>query len=42
MGINQDGAANYLIALYCSAAVLTEDALGVLRGVDVTNYHEYK
>jgi hypothetical protein len=42
MGINQEGEANYLIALYCSAAVLTEDALGVLRGVDVTNYHEYK
>ena len=42
MGINQEGAANYLISLYCSAAVLTEDALGVLRGVDVTAYHEYK
>jgi hypothetical protein len=42
MGINQKGSAEYLISLYCSAAVLTDDALGVLDGVDVTNYHEYK
>jgi hypothetical protein len=42
MGINQRGAAAYLISLYCSAAVLTDDALGVLEGVEVGNYHEYK
>jgi hypothetical protein len=42
MGINQRGAASYLVSLYCSAAVLTEDALGVLEGVDVGAYHEYK
>jgi hypothetical protein len=42
MGINQRGAAQYLISLYCSTAVLTEDALGVLEGVDVGSYHEYK
>ncbi len=42
MGINQRGAASYLISLYCSAAVLTDDALGVLENVDVTKYHEYK
>jgi hypothetical protein len=42
MGINQRGAAAYLVSLYCSAAVLTEDALGVLEGVEVGNYHEYK
>lgn len=41
MGINQRGAAEYLISLYCSTAVLTEDALGVLEGVFVGNYHEY-
>lgn len=41
MGINQRGAAQYLLALYCSAAVLTEDALGVLEGVEVDRYHEY-
>ena len=42
MGINQKGSASYLVSLYCSAAVLTEDALGVLHDVDVTNYREYK
>jgi hypothetical protein len=42
MGINQRGAASYLVSLYCSAAVLTEDALGVLENVEVGNYHEYK
>ncbi len=42
MGINQRGAAGYLVSLYCSAAILTEDALGVLENVDVGNYHEYK
>jgi hypothetical protein len=42
MGINQRGAAEYLIALYCSTAVLTEDALGVLENVDVGKYHDYK
>src|SRR6202167_273702 len=42
MGINQIGAAAYLVSLYCSAAVLTDDALGVLEGVEVGNYHEYK
>ena len=41
MGINQRGAAQYLMALYCSVAVLTEDALGVLEGVEVDRYHEY-
>ena len=42
MGINQRGASSYLISLYCSAAALTEDAIGVLQGVDVDRYHEYK
>jgi Phage capsid-like protein len=42
MGINQRGAAEYLLSLYCSAAVLTDDALGVLENVNVGNYHEYK
>jgi hypothetical protein len=42
MGINPKGSAAYLVSLYCSAAVLVEDALGVLEGVDVTSYHEYE
>ena len=41
MGINQKGAAQYLLALYCSVAVMTEDALGVLESVEVDRYHEY-
>ena len=42
MGINRKAIASYLISLYCSAAVLTEDALGVLESVEVGHYHEYQ
>jgi hypothetical protein len=42
MGIDRQSIASYLISLYCSAAVLTEDALGVLENVEVGRYHEYK
>jgi hypothetical protein len=42
MGINQRGAAAYLVSLYCSAAILTDDAIGVLENVGVGSYHEYK
>jgi Phage capsid-like protein len=42
MGINQRGAASYLVSLYCSAAVLTDDALAVLENVDVGLYHDHK
>jgi hypothetical protein len=42
MGITQKGAASYLISLFCSSAVLTEDAVGVLQGVTVDHYHDYK
>jgi encapsulin shell SprI-like protein len=42
MGINSRGAASYLVSLYCSVAVLTDDALGVLTNVDVGTYHEYE
>jgi hypothetical protein len=42
MGINSRGAASYMVSLYCSAAALTDDALGVLENVDVGRYHEYK
>jgi hypothetical protein len=41
MGINRKAIASYLISLYCSLAVLTNDALGVLEDVDVDKYHEY-
>jgi hypothetical protein len=42
MGINERGAASYLVSLYCSAAVLSDDALGVLENVEVGKYHEYR
>jgi len=42
MGINHKAIASYLISLYCSIAVLTDDAIGVLEGVSVDQYHEYK
>jgi Phage capsid-like protein/Cyclic nucleotide-binding domain len=42
MGIDDYSTASYLVTLYFSAAVLTEDALGVLEGVEVGNYHDYE
>ncbi len=42
MGTDRSSIASYLISLYCSAAVLTQDALGVLENVEVGHYHEYK
>ena len=40
-GINRRAVASYLLTLYFSAAVLIEDAIAVLEGVDVGVYHEY-
>jgi hypothetical protein len=42
MGISRKAIASYLISLYCSLAVLTEDALAVLENVEVGKYHDYK
>jgi hypothetical protein len=42
MGINHKAIASYLVSLYCSLAVLTEDALGVLDDVETGKYHNYK
>jgi hypothetical protein len=41
-GISDRGIASYLISLYCSAAVLADDAIAVLDDVEVGQYHEYK
>ncbi|HRF46022.1 MAG TPA: family 2A encapsulin nanocompartment shell protein [Anaerolineales bacterium] len=41
MGIGRAAVASYLISLYCSLAVLTEDALAVLENVEIGKYHEY-
>jgi hypothetical protein len=41
MGINRNAISSYLISLYCSLAVLTEDALAVLEDVEIGKYHDY-
>jgi hypothetical protein len=41
-GIDQNGIGSYLISLYCSAAVLTNDAIAALENVEVGNYYDYK
>jgi hypothetical protein len=42
MGINDKAIASYLVSLYCSLAVLTDDAIAVLEEVEIGKYHEYK
>jgi hypothetical protein len=42
MGINHKAIASYLVSLYCSLAVLTDDAIAVLENVNVGNYYDYK
>lgn len=42
MGINPKAISSYLVSLYCSLAVLTEDATAVLENVEIGKYHEYK
>jgi hypothetical protein len=42
MGINHKAISSYLISLYCSLAVLTDDALAVLENVEVDKYYDYK
>ncbi|MFT3803109.1 MAG: family 2A encapsulin nanocompartment shell protein [Burkholderiaceae bacterium] len=41
MGINRNAIASYLISLYCSLVVQTEDALAVLEDVEIGKYHDY-
>lgn len=42
MGINEKAIASYLVSLYCSLAVLVDDAIAVLDDVETGKYHEYK
>jgi CRP-like cAMP-binding protein len=42
MGVDSMGVAAYLLTLYFSCAVLTDDALGVLENVEVGYYHDYE
>jgi hypothetical protein len=41
MGISRKAIASYLVSLYCSLVIMTEDAIGVLDDVDLGKYHEY-
>jgi hypothetical protein len=41
MGTDTLGVSSYLLSLYSSLAVLTDDALGVLENVEVGYYHDY-
>ena len=41
MATDSLGVASYLLTLYSSLAVLTDDAVGVLENVEVAYYHEY-
>ncbi|MEI7609633.1 MAG: hypothetical protein WCJ64_19815, partial [Rhodospirillaceae bacterium] len=40
MGISRKAIASYLISLYCSAVLLTDDSLAVLEDVFVGNYDD--
>ncbi len=42
MGINHKAIASYLVSLYCSLAVLTDDAIAVLDNAETGKFHEYK
>jgi encapsulin shell SprI-like protein len=41
MSISRSAIASYLVSLYCSLAVLTDDAVGLLDDVEVGKYHDY-
>jgi hypothetical protein len=41
MGTDNLGVSSYLLSLYSSCAVLTDDAIGILENVEVNYYHDY-
>ncbi|MDR1939690.1 MAG: hypothetical protein LBQ40_02720 [Clostridiales bacterium] len=41
-GVDDDGVASYLLSLYCSAAILADDAVAVLENAEVGEYYDYK
>lgn len=41
MGISRNAIASYLISLYCSLAIHSDDALAVLEDVEIGKYHDY-
>ncbi|SHI21111.1 hypothetical protein SAMN02745823_03450 [Sporobacter termitidis DSM 10068] len=42
MGIDNKGIGFYLLSIYCSAAILTDDAIAVLENVETGHYYDYK
>ncbi|MDR0886516.1 MAG: hypothetical protein LBN22_09240 [Clostridiales Family XIII bacterium] len=40
-GIDDNGVASYLLSVYCSAAILADDAIAVLEDVEVGEYYDY-
>lgn len=42
MGIDNKGIGFYLLSIYCSAAILTDDAIAVLEDVDTGYYYDYQ
>ncbi|MDR2865715.1 MAG: hypothetical protein LBV68_08915 [Spirochaetaceae bacterium] len=40
-GVDDNGIASYLLSVYCSAAILADDALAVLEDVEVGDYYDY-
>ena len=40
-GIDDKGIASYLLSIYCSVAILSDDAVAVLEDVDIGNYYDY-
>ena len=40
-GVDEKGLASYLLSLYCSAAILADDAIAVLEDVEVGEYYDY-
>ncbi|MDR1924485.1 MAG: hypothetical protein LBQ66_08920 [Planctomycetaceae bacterium] len=41
MGVDKYGIASYFLSVYCSLAILADDAVAVLENVDVGNYYTY-
>jgi hypothetical protein len=40
--VDNKGLASYLLSLYCSAAILADDAIAVLEDVEVGDYYDYR
>ncbi|MDR1857491.1 MAG: hypothetical protein LBR22_10125 [Desulfovibrio sp.] len=40
-GVDEKGVASYLLSLYCSVAILADDAVAVLEDVEIGDYYDY-